>query len=201
MYTIPTVLEKKGNTERAYDLYSRMLEDRIMFLSGEVREENMSILSASALFLDNQDAEKPIWLYINSPGGSVTDGLMLADVLTYVKSPICTVIMGQAASMGLVLGSMKYTHKPASRRYILPNARMMAHQVSSGTKGLITDQMIALKEAEKLNEKLMNILAENTGKSVKQIKKDADRDFWLSAQEAVEYGFVDEILTTAVKKV
>lgn len=190
---IPTVLERRGNTERAFDLFSRMMEDRIIFLNGEVREENMNILVAYVLHLDHVDIEKPIYLYINSPGGSVSDGLSLIDTLELCSSPIITVCTGTAASMGAMILSDKYNNKPGNRRMILPSARVMIHSVAYGVSGKVQDIRVSYKEGEKIQEKLMRRLANNTGKSYEQVVKDCDRDCWLSAEEALEYGLVDEI--------
>lgn len=190
---IPTVLERRGNTERAFDLFSRMMEDRIIFLNGEVREENMNILVASVLHLDHVDSEKPIYLYINSPGGSVADGSSLIDTLELCSSPIVTVCTGTAASMGAMILSDKYNNKPGNKRMILPSARVMIHSVAYGVSGKVQDIRVSYKEGEKIQERLMRRLAVNTGKSYEQIVKDCDRDCWLSAEEALEYGLVDEI--------
>lgn len=202
---IPTVLERVGNQERAMDLFSRMMSDRILFATGEVRAENMNILVASVLHLDHQDPEKPIYVYINSNGGSCADGLALINTLELCASPIITVCTGTAASMGAMLLSDKYNNKPGNKRMILPDARVMIHSVAFGAEGKVQDIRITYKEGEKVQERLMRRLAVNTGKTYEQVVADCDRDCWLSAEEALAYGLVDEICKpnslTAVKKV
>lgn len=190
---IPTVLERVGNHERAMDLYSHMLSERIIFVNGEVRAENMNILVASVLHLDHQDPEKPIYVYINSNGGSVSDGLALINTLELCSSPIVTVCTGTAASMGAMILSDKYNNKPGNKRMILPDARVMIHSVAFGAEGKVQDIRVTYKEGEKIQEKLMRRLAVNTGKIYEQVVSDCDRDCWLSAEEALEYGLVDEI--------
>lgn len=194
MYTIPTVLEGYGSQQRAWDLMSRLMLERIIFLSGEVRQENIHLLVASVLHLDHTDNTKPIHLYINSPGGSVSEGLSLINALQLAQSPIVTICTGMAASMGAMILSDKYSNKPGNRRMILPDARVMIHSVASGMEGKVQDMRISFKESEKYQEKLMRKLAENTGKTYEQIVKDCDRDLYLSAEEALEYGLVDEIV-------
>jgi ATP-dependent Clp protease protease subunit len=194
MYNIPTVLEGYGTQQRAWDLYSRMMNERVLFCSGEVRAENMNILIASVLHLDHTDNTKPIYLYINSNGGSCQDGLAFMNTLEICQSPIVTICTGMAASMGAMILSDKYSNKPGNKRMILPDARVMIHSVASGFEGKVQDMRISFKEAEMFQEKLMRRLAINTGKSYEQIVKDCDRDLYLSAEEAVEYGLVDEIV-------
>lgn len=194
MYNIPTVLEGYGTQQRAWDLYSRLLESRHIFIAGEVRDENMGIIFASILHLEHQDPEKPIYFYINSPGGNVQAGLQITDLWDVISSPIVTICTGMAASMGSIFLSHK-VNRPGSKRMILPNARVMCHQVSSSTQGVVQDQQIALEESIKINDTLMGMLANNTGKTKEEIKAMCSRDKWFSAQEAVDYGLVDEIYT------
>jgi len=194
MNLIPTVLEGHGVHQRAFDLYSRMMVNRIVFLQGEVRAENMNILIASVLHLDHEDNTKPIYLYINSNGGNCQDGLALMNTLEICQSPIVTICTGMAASMGAMILSDKYSYKPGNKRMILPDARVMIHSVASGFQGKVQDMRISFKESEMFQEKLMRRLATNTGKTYEQIVKDCDRDLYLSAEEALEYGLVDEIV-------
>lgn len=190
---VPTVIENTGREQRVWDLYSRMMQDRILFLQGPVLETNINILVASVLHLDHQDNTKPIQLYINSPGGSCQDGLALINTLQLCKSPIITTCIGMAASMGLMILSDKYKNKKGNIRKMLPDARCMMHSVASGMGGKIQDIRIDYKEAEHYQTKLMKMLANNTGKSYEQVVKDCDRDNYMSAEEALEYGLIDEI--------
>lgn len=189
-YLVPTVVEETNKGERAYDIYSRLLTDRIVFLGDEVNATTANLVVAQLLFLANEDPKRDIKLYINSPGGSVYDGLAIIDTMNYIKPDVQTIGIGLQASMGAMLLSCGAKGK----RFVLPNSRIMIHQPSSGTQGKITDQEIALKEGIYLKKKLAEIFAENTGKDLKQVEKDMDRDNWMSAEEAKEYGIVDEII-------
>ncbi|MEI6237373.1 MAG: ATP-dependent Clp protease proteolytic subunit [Candidatus Saccharibacteria bacterium] len=187
---IPTVIENDGRTERAYDIYSRLLKDRIIFLGEQVNEHTANLVVAQMLFLEAEDAKKDIVFYINSPGGSVYDGLAIYDTMNYVKCDIQTVGVGLQASMGAFLLSSGQKGK----RLILPNSKVMIHQPSSGTRGKVTDMEIDLKEGLAVKRLLNEILAKNTGQKLSQIVKDADRDYWMTATEAKKYGLVDEVI-------
>ncbi len=189
-YLVPTVVEETTKGERAYDIYSRLLNDRIVFLGDEVNAATANVVVAQLLFLANEDPKKDIKLYINSPGGSVYDGLAIIDTMDYIKPDVQTIGIGLQASMGAMLLACGAKGK----RSLLPNARVMIHQPSSGTQGKITDQEIALKEGVYLKKKLAEIFAERTGKTLAQVEKDMDRDNWMSAAEAKEYGIVDQII-------
>lgn len=189
-YLVPTVIEETSRGERAYDIYSRLLNERIVFLGDQVNSQTANLVVAQLLFLANEDPKRDIKLYINSPGGSVYDGLAIIDTMNYIKPDVQTIGIGLQASMGAMLLSCGAKGK----RFVLPNARIMIHQPSSGTEGKITDQEIALKEGIYLKKKLAEIFAENTGKDLKQVEKDMDRDNWMSAEEALEYGIIDEIV-------
>ncbi len=194
MNLIPTVIEKSPQGERAYDIYSRLLKERIIFLGGEIDDDVANAVIAQLLFLDSQDPKKDIQLYINSPGGSVTAGLAIYDTMQYVKSDVSTICIGIAASMGAVLLSAGSRGK----RYILPNSEVMLHQVMGGARGQAVDIAIAAKQIIKTKDRLNQILAKHTGQEMKQIEKDADRDFFMSAEEARSYGVVDKILKKAI---
>ena len=187
---VPYVIEQTSKGERSYDIYSRLLKDRIIFLGDEVNDDTASIVVAQLLFLEAEDPEKDIHLYINSPGGSVTAGMAIYDTMHYIKCDVSTVCIGMAASMGafLLAGGQK------GKRYILPNAEVMIHQPLGGAKGQASDIEIAAKNIIRTKEKLNRILSENTGKSYEQMCKDTDRDNWMSAKEAVEYGLVDSVI-------
>lgn len=189
-YLVPTVIEENNRGERAFDIYSRLLKDRIIFLGEDVNPHTANLVVAQLLFLAHEDPKKPIKLYINSPGGSVYDGLAIIDTMNFVEPDVETIGIGLQASMGAMLLSCGAKGK----RYILPNARVMIHQPSSGTEGKITDQEIALKEGIFLKKRLAEIFAKNTGKKLEQVEKDMDRDNWMSAEEALEYGIVDKII-------
>ena len=189
-YLVPTVVEETNRGERAYDIYSRLLTDRIVFLGEQVNAQTANLVVAQLLFLANEDPKRDIKLYINSPGGSVYDGLAIIDTMNYIQPDVQTIGIGLQASMGAMLLSCGAKGK----RYLLPNSRVMIHQPSSGSEGKITDQEIALKEGIEIKKRLLEIFAEQTGKSMKQVEKDMDRDNWMSAQEAKEYGIVDEVL-------
>ncbi len=188
---IPTVIEKSQFGERAYDIYSRLLRDRIIFLGGAIDDHTANIIIAQLLFLESEDPKKDIYLYINSPGGSVTAGLAIVDAMNHVKSDIATVAMGMSASMGAVILSAGKKGK----RYALPNAEIMIHQPSGGAEGQATDIEISAKRIIRNREVLNKILAKNTGQSLSKIEKDVDRDFFMDSEEAKKYGIVDEIMT------
>lgn len=189
-YLVPTVVEETTRGERAYDIYSRLLNDRIVFLGEEVNSHTANLVVAQLLYLANEDPKRDIKLYINSPGGSVYDGLAIIDTMNYIKPDVQTIGIGLQASMGAMLLSCGAKGK----RYVLPNSRIMIHQPSSGTQGKVTDQEITLRESITIKKRLAEIFAENTGKSLKQVEKDMDRDNWMSAEEAKEYGIVDEVI-------
>ena len=189
-YLVPTVVEESNRGERAYDIYSRLLKERVIFLGDEVNSATANIVVAQLLHLAYEDPKKDIKLYINSPGGSVYDGLAIIDTMNYIEPDVQTIGIGLQASMGAMLLSCGAKGK----RFALPNSRIMIHQPSSGTEGKITDQEIALREGIYLKKVLAEMLAKNTGKSVAQIEKDMDRDNWMSAEEAKEYGIIDEII-------
>jgi ATP-dependent Clp protease protease subunit len=192
-YLIPTVIEKTYEGERAFDIYSRLLNERIIFLGDEVNEATANVVVAQLLHLAYADPKKDIKLYINSPGGSVYDGLAIYDTIQFIKPDVQTIGIGLQASMGAFLLSSGTKGK----RYALPSSRIMIHQPSSGTQGKITDQEITLKEGIFLKQQLNKILAKNTGQKLAKIEKDADRDFWMSAEEAKDYGLIDEVITKA----
>jgi len=191
MSYIPYVVEQTGRGERSYDIYSRLLKDRIIMLSGEVNDQVSSTVVAQLLFLEAQDPDKDIYFYINSPGGVITSGLSMFDTMNYIKPDIVTICMGQAASMGAFLLACGTPGK----RYALPHARIMIHQPSGGAQGQSTDIQIQAKEIQRLKDTLNEILAEKTGKKIKQVEKDTERDNFMSSQEAVEYGLIDKVLT------
>lgn len=190
MNLIPYVIEQTANGERQYDIYSRLLQDRIVWITGEVEDAGMNNAAASLLFLNNQSEVEPIYLYINSPGGSVHSGEVLINTMRHIKAPVYTICVGMAASMGAVILSCG----EKGHRYCMPYSDVMLHQVSSGTSGNIQDQRVSLEYSEILNKRLMTILAENCGKTYKQLIKDTNRDLWLTPEQAVKYGVVDEIL-------
>ena len=190
---VPTVIEQSSRGERSYDIYSRLLKDRIIMLSGEVNDQMANTIIAQLLFLDAQDSDKDISIYINSPGGSVTAGLAIMDTMNFVNSDIQTIVMGMAASMGSVLSSSGTKGK----RYALPNSTVLIHQPSGGAQGQQTEIEIAATEILKTRKKLNQILADNSGQSIETIQKDTDRDNYMTAQEAKDYGLVDHIITKA----
>jgi len=191
MSYIPYVVEQTGRGERSYDIYSRLLKDRIIMLSGEVNDQVASTIVAQLLFLEAQDPDKDIFFYINSPGGVITSGLSMYDTMNYIKPDIVTICMGQAASMGAFLLSSGTPGK----RYALPHARIMIHQPSGGAQGQSTDIQIQAQEIQRLKDTLNQIMAENCGKKAKQLEKDTERDNFMSAKEAVEYGLIDKVLS------
>ena len=189
-YMIPYVVEQTGKGERTYDIYSRLLLDRIVFLAGEVHDEMANAICAQLLFLQSQDPKKEISCYVNSPGGSVTAGLAIYDTMQFVKCPIATYCIGQAASMGAVLLSAG----TKGRRFSLPNARIMVHQPSGGAEGKATDIEITTKEILRLKDVLNGILAKHSGKKFADVVKDTERDYFMSAEEAKAWGLIDEVL-------
>jgi len=195
MSYVPFVVERTGRGERSYDIYSRLLKDRIIFLSGEINDAVASSIVAQLLFLEAEAADKDIYLYINSPGGVVTSGLSIFDTMRYIKPDVCTICIGQAASMGAFLLSSG-TH---GKRYALSHARIMIHQPLGGAQGQATDIAIQAKEILRMKDELNRILADNTGQKMEKITKDAERDFYMSAAEAKEYGLVDKVLEKSLK--
>ena len=191
MSYIPYVIEKTGRGERSYDIYSRLLKDRIIMLSGEVNDAVASSIIAQMLFLEAEDPEKDIYFYINSPGGVVTAGMAMYDTMNYIRPDVVTICIGQAASMGAFLLSSGEKGK----RYALPHSRIMIHQPLGGAQGQATDIEIQANEIIRMKKELNQILAKNTGQTFKKIEKDTDRDNFMSALECVEYGMIDEILT------
>jgi len=187
-YLVPTVLEKTQHGERAYDIYSRLLKERIIFLSGPVSDALANLIIAQLLFLEHEDSEKDIKLYINSPGGSVTAGLAIYDAIQYVAPDVSSVCVGMAASMAAVL----LASGKKGKRFALPNSEVLLHQVMGGAEGQAVEIEITAKQIMKMKNKLNQILAERTGKSLKTIEQDTDRDFYLSAEEAKKYGIIDE---------
>ena len=190
MSLVPYVIEQTSRGERSYDIFSRLLKDRIIFLGEEVSDATAGLVVAQLLFLEAEDPAKDIHFYINSPGGSVTAGMAIYDTMNFVKCDVSTTCIGMAASMGafLLAGGKK------GKRFALPNAEIMIHQPSSGTEGKVTDQEITLRESIFVKKRLAEIFAERTGKTLKQVEKDMDRDNWMSAEEALTYGIVDEII-------
>ncbi len=189
-YLVPTIIEETNRGERAYDIYSRLLSERIVFLGEEVNAHTANIVIAQLLYLAHEDNKKPIKLYINSPGGSVYDGLAIIDTMDYIEPDVETIGIGLQASMGAMLLSSGTKGK----RFALPNSRIMIHQPSSGTEGKITDQEIMLREGVFLKKRLAEIFAKNTGKKLEQVEKDMDRDYWMSVEEAKAYGIIDKII-------
>ena len=189
---IPIVIEQTSRGERSYDIYSRLLKDRIIMLTGPVEDNMANSIIAQLLFLDAQDPTKDIYLYVNTPGGSVSAGLAIVDTMNFIKADVQTIVMGTAASMGTIIASSGTKGK----RFMLPNAEYMIHQPMGGTGGGTqqTDMAIAAEHLLKTRIKLEKILADNSGKTVKQIHKDAERDYWMSAEETLAYGFIDQIM-------
>lgn len=192
-YLIPTVIEKTHEGERAFDIYSRLLNERIIFLGEEVNEATANVVVAQLLHLAYADPKKDIKLYINSPGGSVSDGLAIYDTMQYISPDVQTIGIGLQASMGAFLLSSGAKGK----RFALPNSRVMIHQPSGGTQGRITDQEISLRESLRVKQRLNELLAKNTGQKLAKVEKDAERDFWMSSDEAVAYGLIDAVITKA----
>lgn len=192
MPLIPMVIEQSSRGERAYDIYSRLLKDRIIFLGTALNDEVANVLIAQLLFLESEDPDKDINFYINSPGGLVTAGMAVYDTMQYIKSDVTTVCIGQAASMGAVL----LTAGAKSKRYSLPNSRILIHQPMGGFQGQASDIEIQAKEILRMKDTLNRILVRHTGKKLEQIQNDTDRDFFMSGQEAKEYGIIDHVITT-----
>ncbi|MEE0458184.1 MAG: ATP-dependent Clp endopeptidase proteolytic subunit ClpP [Anaerovibrio sp.] len=190
MSYVPMVVEQSGQGERAYDIYSRLLKDRIIFLSGEVEDNMANTIVAQMLFLEAEDPDKDIYLYINSPGGVVTAGMAIYDTMQYIKPDVSTICIGQAASMG----SLLLTAGAKGKLFALPNARIMIHQPLGGARGQSTDVQIQAKELLRIRQMLNEILSQRTGKSMEQIEADTERDNFMSAAEAVEYGLVDKVI-------
>ena len=188
---IPTVIEKTGRGERAYDIYSRLLKDRIVMLQGEINDHVANIIVAQMLFLEAENPDKDIYLYINSPGGIITSGFAIYDTINYIKPDVVTICMGQAASMGAFLLSSGAKDK----RFALPHSRIMIHQPLGGAQGQASDIEIHAKEILRMKKELNKILAKNTGQSIRKIEKDTERDFFMNAEEALKYGLIDKILT------
>lgn len=191
---IPTVIEQSGRGERAFDIYSRLLKERIIFLVGPVTDQTANLVVAQLLFLESENPDKDIYFYINSPGGSVTAGMSIYDTMKFIKPDVQTLCLGQAASMGAFLLSAGTKGK----RFALPNSRIMIHQplISGGLGGQASDIEIHARELLKLKEKLNQMLAEHSGKTIKEIERDTDRDNFMSAQEAADYGLIDQVITT-----
>ena len=192
---IPYVIEQTSRGERSYDIYSRLLKDRIVMLSGEIDDAVASSIVAQLLFLEAEDPDKDIYLYINSPGGVVTSGFSIYDTMNYIKPDVSTICIGQAASMGAFLLSCGARGK----RYALPNSRIMIHQPLGGAQGQATDIEIQAKEILRMKEILNGILSQNSGKDLAQVEKDTDRDFFMSAEDAVQYGLIDQVLQKSFK--
>lgn len=192
---IPYVIEKTSRGERSYDIYSRLLKDRIVMLSGEIEDAMAASIVAQLLFLEAEDPDKDIYLYINSPGGVITSGFSIYDTMNYIKPSVCTICIGQAASMGAFLLSCGEKGK----RFALPNSRIMIHQPLGGARGQATDIEIQAREILRMKEILNEILAQNTGQKLAKIAKDTDRDFFMSAKDALEYGLIDKVLDKSFK--
>lgn len=187
---IPIVVEQTGRGERAYDIYSRLLKDRIVFLGTEVNDDVANLITAQFLFLESEDPEKEISFYINSPGGSVTAGLAIYDTMQFIKPPVSTLCLGQAASMAALL----LAAGQKGRRYALPHSRILIHQVMGGAQGQATDIDIHAREILRLREEVNNILVRHTGQNLRKVEKDTDRDFFMPPEQAVEYGLIDEVI-------
>ncbi len=195
-YLVPMVVEKSGNGERAYDIYSRLLKDRIIFIGTAIDDNVANLIIAQLLFLQSEDATKDINIYVNSPGGSVTAGLAIYDTIQFIKPDVCTYCIGQAASMGAVL----LAAGTKGKRFSLPYSRIMIHQPWGGTQGTASDISIQAKEILRMKEELTKLLANHTGQTFEKVAFDSDRDFFMSAQEAKAYGLVDEVLFTVKDK-
>ena len=195
MALVPYVIEQTNRGERSYDIYSRLLKDRIIFLGDEVNDVSSSIVVAQLLFLDAEDPDKDINLYINSPGGSITIGMAIYDTMQYIKADVSTICIGMAASMGafLLAGGQK------GKRFALPNSEIMIHQPLGGARGQATDVQIAAERLVKSKQKLNQMLSENTGKSLEELAKDVERDYFMSAEEAKDYGIIDSVITRVNK--
>lgn len=194
MALVPIVLEQTSKGERSYDIYSRLLRDRVILLEGEVHDQMANLIVAQLLYLESEDPDKDISMYVNSPGGSVTAGMAIYDTMQFIKPEISTIVMGQACSMGSLLGQAG----AAGKRLILPNARHMIHQPSGGARGQATDILIQAREIQKMKEYLTNIYVKHNsaGKTYEQFSVDMERDFFMSAEEAIAYGLADKIITS-----
>lgn len=187
---VPTVIETEGRMERAYDIFSRLLRDRIIFLGDDVNEHTANLVVAQILFLANEDANKDVIIYINSPGGSVYDAMAIYDTMQFIKNDVQTVGIGvQASAAAFLLSS-----GTKGKRFLLPNSTVMIHQPSSGTRGKVTDQEIDLREALRVKKMMEEIMAKNTGQKIEKVHQDMERDFWMTAHEAVKYGLVDKVI-------
>ena len=193
---VPIVIEQTGRGERAYDIYSRLLRDRIIILGGGIGDELSNLIVAQLLFLESEDADKDINIYINSPGGSVTAGLAIYDTMQYIKPDVSTLCIGQAASMAAWL----LASGAKAKRYALPHARIMIHQPLGGVQGQAADIDIQAREILRLREQMNNILVKHTGQSLKKVERDTDRDFFMTSKQAVEYGLVDEVIVTRPRR-
>lgn len=191
MPLIPMVIEQTGRGERSFDIYSRLLKERIIFVGTEINDEVANLIVAQLLFLEAEDPSKDAYMYINSPGGVVTAGLAIYDTMQYIKTKVSTICIGQAASMGAVL----LTAGAKGKRYALPSSRIMIHQPLGGAQGQATDIEIQTKEILRIKKYLNNILVDHSGQPLKKVEKDTDRDFFMSAKDAVEYGLIDEVIT------
>lgn len=196
MPLVPMVIEQTGRGERSYDIYSRLLKERIIFLHDQVDDNVANLIISQLLFLEAEDSERDIYLYINSPGGVVTAGLAIFDTMNYIKSKVSTICMGQAASMGAFL----LAAGEKGKRYALPNARIMIHQPLGGAQGQATDIEIQTKEILRLKKMLNTELAQRTGQKLAKIEKDTDRDFFMDPEEAVKYGLIDEVIRAPIQK-
>ena len=194
MSLVPVVVEQTGRGERSYDIYSRLLKDRIIFLGEEVNDVTASLIVAQMLFLESEDPDKDIYLYINSPGGSITSGMAIYDTMQYIKPDVSTICVGMAASMGAFL----LTAGAKGKRFALPNSEIMIHQPLGGTRGQATDIQIHAERIIKMKEKLNQIMAERSGQDIEKVKADTERDYFMSAKEAKEYGLIDDILEKRV---
>jgi len=192
MALVPMVIEQSGRGERAYDIYSLLLKQRIIFINSEIEDNMASLVVAQLLYLEAEDPDKDISLYINSPGGVITSGLAIYDTMNYIKPDVTTICIGQAASMGAIL----LTAGTKGKRIALPNSRIMIHQPLGGAQGQASDIQIAAEEIMKVKKTLNKILSQTTGKSIKQIEKDSDRNLFMSAEEALKYGIIDKIYTS-----
>ena len=190
MFLIPTVIEKSNMGERAYDIYSRLLKERIIFLGAPINDAVANTIIAQLLFLESENPKKDIKLYINSPGGSVTDGLAIYDTMQFIKCDVSTIAIGMAASMAAVL----LTAGAKGKRFALPNSEMLLHQVMGGAEGQATDIKIKAEQILKIKERLNKILTKHTGQNIKKIENDSDRDYYITAQEAVKYGLIDKVI-------
>ena len=196
MGMVPVVIENDGKGERSFDIYSRLLRDRIIFVNGDVEENMAATIVAELLFLDSESKEKPIHMYIQSPGGMCTAGFSIIDTMNLISAPVYTYCVGMCASMG----AMIFSQGEIGHRYMLSNAECMIHQPLGGAKGQCTDIQIAAQNIQKTKERLYNMLADASGKSYEEIQKDCERDFWMNAQETVEYGLADAVLPSKQKK-